>query len=56
MSSRAWSSGVPSVGILPEDGRCIQGFVDEGAGPRVDTFRVSFVGRRNPELPEPLSL
>ncbi len=50
------SSGVPSVRILLEEGRCIQGFVDEGYRPRADAFRANLVGRRDLGLPVPLSL
>lgn len=56
MSSRARSGGVPSVRILLEAGRRIQGFVDEGYGPRADTFPANFVGRRDLGLPVQLSL
>ena len=55
MSSRAWSNGVPSVRILLEDGRSIQGFVDEGYRLPTDAFRANFVGCRDLGLPVPLS-
>ena len=47
MSSGAWSSSMPSVQIELADGRCIRGFVDEGYGPVVDTFRANFLERRD---------
>ena len=47
MSSGARSSGVPSVRIELADGRRIQGFVDEGYGSVVDTFRANFLERRD---------
>jgi len=47
MSSGARSSGVPSVRIELADGQRIQGFVDEGYGPVVDTFRENFLERRD---------
>jgi len=46
-SESARSSGVPSVRIELTDGRRIQGFVDEGYGPVVDTFRANFLERRD---------
>ena len=47
MSGAARSSGVPSVRIELADGRRIQGFVDEGYGSVVDTFRANFLERRD---------
>jgi CubicO group peptidase (beta-lactamase class C family) len=47
MSSETLSSGVPPVRIELADGRRIRGFVDEGYGAIVDTFRANFLERRD---------
>jgi hypothetical protein len=45
MSSEAAQSGsVPSVRIKLTDGQRIQGFVDEGYGPVIDSFRARLPG------------
>jgi len=36
------SDGVPTVRMELGDGRCIQGFVNEGYGPVVDKFLANF--------------
>ena len=41
MSSGVRSGGMPSVRIELADGRCIQGFIDEGYGPLADAFRAN---------------
>ena len=53
MSSGAWSSGAPPVRIELADGRLIRGFIDEGYGAIVDTFRANILERRDLGPPVP---